>query len=175
MIRNYLLIAVATLLGGCTAIPEGIAPVTGLDAQRYLGTWYEIARLDHSFERGLSQVTATYKPRDADSISVYNRGYKAAKGEWAEALGHAHFVQDRDTGHLKVSFFGPFHFSYVIFDLDPAYQWAYVTGYNRKFLWFLSRTPTVDQAAKDRFVQRVRELGYDTDALIWVDQTPAQE
>lgn len=175
MKRLGLFAATLLLMTGCTSIPEGIAPVNNLDADRYLGTWYEIARLDHSFERGLSQVTATYRARDADSISVYNRGYKAAKDEWDEALGHAHFVRNEDIGHLKVSFFGPFHFSYVIFDLDPDYQWAYVTGYNRRFLWFLSRTPQVSQAAKDHFLDRITALGYDTERLIWADQTPPEQ
>lgn len=160
------------LLNACTTLPEGITPVQPFEAERYLGTWYEIARLDHRFERGLEQVTAEYAAMEDGRIQVRNRGFDVDRGEWKEALGDARFVGESNRGHLGVSFFGPFRFSYVIFDLDPAYQRAYVTGHNRDYLWFLSRTPTVDAAEKQRFLDRVRRLGYAVDDLIWVSQQP---
>ena len=80
------------VLQGCTGIPEGIEPVTGFDQERYLGAWYEIARLDHSFERGLSEVTATYSTNPDGSIAVLNRGFDQEEGRWREAEGVARFV-----------------------------------------------------------------------------------
>jgi apolipoprotein D and lipocalin family protein len=99
----------AVFLSACTGAPEGVEVVSGFDLNRYLGTWYEIARLDHSFERGLSSITATYSLRDDGGVRVINRGYNAEEGEWDEAEGKAYFVGDEDVGQLKVSFFGPFY------------------------------------------------------------------
>lgn len=169
-------VMVATFsLGGCTGIPEGVKPVTGFELNRYLGKWYEIARLDHSFERGLSRVTAEYSLRDDGGVRVVNRGFASADNEWKEAVGKAYFVRDPKTGYLKVSFFGPFYGSYVIFELDKAqYQYAFVAGYNRSYLWLLSRTPSVDAELIDRFVRRAGELGFDTDDLIFVEHGQAR-
>ena len=161
------------LLAACTSVPEGIEPVGGFDADRYLGTWYEIARLDHRFERGLTNVTAEYSRRDDGTIDVVNRGYDVEDGEWSEAEGRAKFVRDPDTAHLKVSFFGPFYGSYVVFELDEGYERAWVTGPDRDYLWFLARTPRVDEAAYEDFVERVGALGFDVDELIRVEQDDA--
>ena len=159
------------LLVSCTGTPDGISPVTGFDLQRYLGGWHEIARLDHSFERGMSQVSADYSLNDDGSVKVVNRGYLAEENEWKEAIGKAKFVGAEDVGHLKVSFFGPFYGGYVIFELDQqGYQYAFVTSYNRDYLWLLSRQPQVSDALKQQFVQQADALGFDTGALIWVDQ-----
>jgi apolipoprotein D and lipocalin family protein len=157
------------VLAGCGQAPDGVQPVTGFEPARYLGTWYEVARLDHSFERGLSRVTATYSARDDGGIDVLNRGYDAAKGEWREAQGRARFVGPRDVGALEVSFFGPFYGGYNVIDLDPAYSIALVAGPTRSYLWILARQP--DPAAEEvqRLVARARELGFDTDALVYVD------
>lgn len=176
VIRHFLrLTALMTsmlLLTGCTGTPDGIRPVTGFDQQRYLGTWYEIARLDHSFEEGLSQVTARYSVNEDGSLRVINRGYNAESGEWEQAEGRAVYVDDSDVAHLKVSFFGPFYSSYVVFELDQDnYSQAYVTGYNRDYLWFLSRTPEVSDEALEAFRNRARTEGFDLDELIIVDQS----
>jgi apolipoprotein D and lipocalin family protein len=158
------------LLTGCTGVPEGIRPVGGFELERYLGTWYEIARLDHTFERGLEQVTATYTLRDDGGVRVINRGYFAADSQWEEAEGKAYFVDAPDVGHLKVSFFGPFYGSYVIFELDSNdYQYAFVAGPDRSYLWLLSRTPQVSESLRQRFVARATELGFATEELIFVD------
>jgi apolipoprotein D and lipocalin family protein len=161
----------ALLLASCTGTPDGISPVTGFDLQRYLGGWYEIARLDHSFERGMSQVSANYSLNEDGSVKVVNRGYLADKNEWKEAIGKAKFVGAEDIGHLKVSFFGPFYGGYVIYALDhQGYQYAFVTSYNRDYLWLLARTPQISDALKQQFVQQAEALGFDTGALIWVEQ-----
>ncbi|HBV21908.1 MAG TPA: lipocalin family protein [Nitrosomonas sp.] len=155
---------------GCTGMPDGVTPVTDFEEKRYLGKWYEIARLDHSFERGLSQVTAEYASRNDGGIDVINRGFSAEKNEWKEAEGIAYFVGKRDEGHLRVSFFGPFYGSYIVFDLDHEnYQYAFVSGYNTSYLWLLSRTPAISQTLKERFIQKSKELGFDTNALIFTE------
>ena len=158
------------LLTGCTSAPKGIEPVQEFELSKYLGTWYEIARLDHSFERGLSNVTAEYSLRKDGGVRVINRGYSAEEGKWEQAEGKAYFVEDSDTGHLKVSFFGPFYGAYVVFNLDEDYQQSFVSGPDRSYLWFLSRTPTVSEADKQRFIQAARAKGFDTDELIFVEQ-----
>lgn len=165
------ILAMTLLLVACTSISENIKPVEDFDLQRYLGQWYEIARLDHSFERGLSHVTATYSLREDGGVRVINRGYSDEKQQWKEAEGKAYFVQSPDVGYLKVSFFGPFYGAYVIIDLDHAgYQYAMVSGPNKSYLWILARTPTLEPELVKRLVAKATALGYDTEQLIFVDQ-----
>lgn len=160
----------SVLLTGCLGMPESVTPVQGFELDRYLGTWYEIARLDHSFERGLSNVTAQYAMREDGGVVVVNRGYSADDGEWEQARGKAYFVNEPDEGYLKVSFFGPFYGAYVIFELDQDdYNYAFVSGPNTDFLWFLSRTPTVPQALLDEFMAQAAQRGFDTEEIILVN------
>jgi len=170
-LRKLIIAPLLLMVGACTGLPEGIQPVNSLDTERYLGTWYEIARLDHSFEAGLSRVTAKYEKRDDGSLKVINRGYNAEKSEWKEAEGRAVFVDEDNNGHLKVSFFGPFYASYVIFELDDQYQQAYITGYNRDYLWFLSRSPTVSDESMAEFRETAIDAGFDLQELIVVDHS----
>ena len=161
------------LVGGCTGLPENVRPVQDFELPRYLGKWYEIARLDHSFESGLSQVTAQYSMRDDGGVKVVNRGYSIDEKAWQEAVGKAYFVEGVNEGYLKVSFFGPFYGSYVIFELDKeGYEYAFVAGPDKSYLWFLSRTPQVDEGLKEQFIQQASRLGFDTDALIFPDHDP---
>ena len=165
-----LLCAAILGLGACTGVPEGVPVVEDFDLDRYLGTWYEIARLDHSFERGLEKVTADYSLRDDGGVHVVNRGYDAAKGEWDEAIGKAYFVGSRDTGQLKVSFFGPFYGGYNIVELDRQnYEYSMVAGPNRSYLWILARSPDIDRATLDSLVGRAASLGFPADELIFVE------
>ncbi len=164
------------LLGACAGTPEGLQPVTGFELNRYLGTWYEVARLDHRFERGLSNVTATYSLRDDGGVHVVNRGFDTDDGQWNEAVGKAFFVGASDTGHLKVSFFGPFYGGYNIIELDKAeYQYAVVAGPDRSYLWILSRTPQPGPELLQSLVNRAAELGFPTEELIFVDHSAAPE
>ncbi|MBJ6750197.1 lipocalin family protein [Geomonas anaerohicana] len=157
------------LLSGCAAMPERVKPVDNFDVQKYLGKWYEIARLDHSFERGLSRVSAEYSLRDDGGIKVINRGYLAKENRWKEAVGKAYFADAPEKGFLKVSFFGPFYGSYVIFDLDhDNYQYSLVCGPNTGYLWILSRSPVMEASVKDRLVAKAASLGFDTSKLIYV-------
>ena len=165
-----LLAVLAMLLSACTGAPDGVDVVSGFELDRYLGSWYEIARLDHSFERGLSNVTANYSLRDDGGVKVINRGYNAKDGEWDEAEGKAYFVGEKDVGQLKVSFFGPFYGGYNIIELDKEdYQYSMVAGPDRSYLWILSRTPQMDPELLQSLVASARELGFATDELIMVD------
>lgn len=155
---------------GCTTrVPEGLEPVGGFDVQRYMGTWYEIARLDHRFERGMSKVTATYELRPDGTVGVLNKGFVAGRNEWREAEGVARFVGEPQVAALKVSFFGPFYGGYNVVDLDPAYQHALVAGPDRSYLWILSRTPNPPRSEVERLVARAASLGFDTASLIFVE------
>ncbi len=166
---NKLLSALLLALGGCVGVPQGLEPVQGFELERYLGTWYEIARLDHSFERGLSRVSATYSLREDGGVRVRNRGYSAKHGRWKEAVGRAYFVGGADAGHLKVSFFGPFYGTYVIVHLDREnYQYALVCGPDHGFLWILSREPQIAPDTLAMLLARAKSLGFDTEALIFV-------
>jgi apolipoprotein D and lipocalin family protein len=168
---EYLRLVPLAVLAACTGIPPGVESVQEFELNKYLGKWYEIARLDHRFERGLDKVTAEYTLRDDGGVRVINKGYKTDAGEWSEIEGKAYFVGPENEGHLKVSFFGPLYSSYVVFELDREdYRYAFVSGNNTSYLWLLSRTPEVSDELLARFRTRAKELGFDTDALIYVRQ-----
>ncbi|WP_105213932.1 lipocalin family protein [Pseudoalteromonas sp. T1lg22] len=170
-ITNKIIILLTLLLSACTSMPEQVTPVSPFELSRYSGTWYEIARMPHSFEEGLSKVTATYSINDDGSVKVLNKGFNAETGQWASAQGKAKFVDASDVGHLKVSFFGPFYSSYVVFKLDQeAYQYAYISGYNTDYAWLLARTPSVDPARVEDFKRELAARGFAVDKLILVSQ-----
>lgn len=158
----------ALFLAGCAGIPKGLQPVSGFELERYLGKWYEVARLDHSFERGLTEVTADYSLRPDGGVKVLNRGFNKAKGEWKEAEGRAYFTGDKGVGQLKVSFFGPFYGGYNILELDKeGYGYALVCGPKLSYLWILARTPALPEAEERRLIARAAELGFDTGKLVF--------
>ena len=171
--RRLLLTALALLaLGACsTNPPAGLSAVEPFDLARYLGKWYEIARLDHRFERGMSDVSATYSLRSDGSVEVLNRGYDSARQDWRQATGHALFTGPSERGSLKVSFFGPFYGGYHVVALDPAYRWALVVGPDRDYFWILARERALAPELRAQLVEKSRALGIDVDRLIWVDQT----
>jgi len=157
------------VLTGCVRIPNNVTPVDNFVLERYLGKWYEIARLDHSFERGLSRVTAEYSLLKDGTVRVLNRGYSEKDAKWREAEGRAKFVKQSDRGHLKVSFFGPFYGSYIIFELDhERYQYSLVCGPNKSYLWLLARSPEIDDHLKKDLMARAATLGFDTNKLLFV-------
>lgn len=175
--RLFAIVALTlTALTGCaTGTPDRVEPVSNFEASPYLGTWYEIARLPNRFEKGLSHVTATYMPRKDGGLNVVNMGYSAEENFWEQAHGKAHFVGDPSKGHLKVSFFGPFYASYIVWELggraDEGYDYAFVSGPNTDYLWLLSRTPTVKQGVIDLFTAESRERGFDVSKLEFIDQS----
>lgn len=154
-----------------TAPPEGTAPVTPFDINRYLGRWHEIARLDHSFERGLSDVSATYRLQQDGGVEVTNRGFDTERGEWREAKGRAVFIGDTNRASLKVTFFAPFYGGYHVVALDQQhYRWAMVIGPSRDYLWILARDKQLPADIREQLLYRARALGIDIEKLIWVEQ-----
>ena len=165
------ILIISILLFSCVSIPEDISPVTDFDLERYLGTWYEIARLDHSFERGLEKVTAHYSPRDGGGINVVNRGFNPKKKKWKEVNGKAYFVADPNIGRLKVSFWGPFYGGYNIIELDKKdYSYSLVCGPDKSYLWILARKPEMEEHVKSNLISKAKSLGFETDKLIFVEQ-----
>ena len=164
-----ILVTFVLLLVGCVNVPENITPVDNFNIERYLGKWYEIARLDHSFERGLTSVSAEYTLRSDGGLRVMNRGYSQKDNKWKELEGKGYFVNGKDQGFLKVSFFGPFYGSYVVFDLDHKnYSYALVCGPDKSYLWLLARSPKIGDELKKRLVDKAAALGFDTKKLIYV-------
>lgn len=149
-------------------IPATASAVRDFDAERYLGTWHEIARFDFKFERGLSRVTAEYSLNPDGSINVFNSGYNDAKGQWESAEGKAVFVKSPDIGMLKVSFFGPFYAGYNVAAIDCDYKYALVFGRNLNYMWLLSREPDMPEEVITEYLTIAAEAGYDISRLIWV-------
>ncbi len=172
--RIALILALVLIIfnGGCQPEKEmklNIETVKSLDLQRYLGKWYEIARFDHRFERGIVGATATYSMRDDGKIKVLNQGYKnSLNGERSVAEAKAKLTGD--PGKLKVSFFWIFYADYFILELDDNYQWALIGSSSDKYLWILSRTPQLDEITKNLILEKAKKRGYDISKLIWVEQ-----
>lgn len=153
----------------CTSMPEKAQPVNQFDVNKYLGTWYEIARFDYRFEKDLDNAIAQYSLNKDGSVSVINSGYNIKKDKWVSAEGTAKFRGDKNTAALKVSFFGPFYAGYNVVALQD-YQYALVAGKNLDYLWILSREKSIPENVKQNFISKAREIGYDTSKLIWVKQ-----
>lgn len=175
-VRALAIVALALpfFVGCSSGLPKGIEPVTNFDADRYLGTWYEIARLDHFFERGMQEVSTTYSKRDDGTLQVVNRGWLVDDGKWKIAKAQARFRKEPDIGWLEVSFFGPLYSDYIVFELADDYSEAWVSGSDKDSLWLLSRAPVVSAARLAAFREKAAALGYDVDALIIVDQEAAE-
>ena len=171
-IKNvFVIIFVMLITFGCQTNKEimDTTTVKEFNLERYLGTWYEIARFDHRFERGLVGVTATYSMRDDGKIKVVNQGYKnELDGEHDVAVGKAKTTDI--PGRLKVSFFWFFYADYFVLELDKNYGWALIGSTSDKYLWILSRTPQLDDATKNSILEKAGSRGYDTSKLIWVKQ-----
>jgi len=147
--------------------------VKQLDIEKYLGTWYEIARYDHTFERDLVGVTATYSMRSDGKIKVVNRGYKGSlNGKLSEAIGKAKIPDPKEPAKLKVSFFLFFYGDYFVLELDKDYQWAVIGSSSDKYLWILSRTPQIDETLYNKLRDNLKKRGYDVSKLIKVPQKP---
>lgn len=155
-------------LGHC---PRGLRPVTGFALERYLGRWYEVARLNHWFEQGLEEVTAEYSLREDGQVRVINRGYDPRSGRWKTIEGRAKFAGNPHVGALKVAFFGPFFADYNIIALDEHYQFALVTGPSRRYLWILSREPELAPDILRELKDRATAQGFAVNELIDVRQS----
>lgn len=169
IIGTALLASGILLLKSCSSIPRKAKPVENFDVNRYLGTWYEIARFDFRFERNMDNTSAQYDLNKEGKVNVLNSGYNFEKEKWSKADGVAKFRGDKDRAALKVSFFGPFYSGYNVIALDENYQYALVAGKNLNYLWILSRTKTIPKDIKAQYLEMAEEIGYDTSELIWVN------
>ena len=150
--------------------PPGVTVVENFNTTRFLGSWYEIARLDHRFERGLDNVTATYSLREDGGLNVINKGYNASRGMWQSTDGRAYFTGSKNRAALKVSFFGPFYGGYNVIALDKDYRHALVCGPDRDYLWILSHTRTLPDNVKQQLLNTAKQQGFAVEKLIWVAQ-----
>jgi apolipoprotein D and lipocalin family protein len=155
-------------LFSCSTIPKNVQAVKNFEKERYLGKWYEIARIDFKFEKNLNNTTAEYSLLPDGKIKVLNRGFDYVQNKWKEAAGKAKFAGDEHTGMLKVSFFGPFYAGYNVIKIDKDYQYALVAGKNFDYLWILGRTTSIPDSVKAQYLQFAGNAGFDTSRLVWV-------
>ena len=164
-----------TLLISCSSIPKGAVAIKPFDKGKYLGSWFEIARMDFRFERNLNNTTANYSLNNDGSIKVLNRGFNYVTSKWSEATGKAKPAGSVDEAKLKVSFFGPFYGGYNVIALDEQYKYALVAGKNLKYLWILSRETSIPDDIRQKYLEIANKLGFNTSALIWVEHNKKQE
>ena len=156
----------AMFLSACDATEIDNSTVKSVDLNRYVGRWYESAKFDHIFERGLDFAMANYTLREDGKIDVLNTGVKDGRAKDAKGIAKTTNI----SGLLKVSFFGPFYSDYRILMLDTNYQYALVGGSNENYLWILSRTPQLDDATRSLILAEAERRGYNTSKLVWVKQ-----
>lgn len=168
---HLLLLIIMGILFSCSTIPKGVTAVQNFDQQKYLGQWYEIARMDFRFERNLSNVTATYTLNRDGSIKVDNRGFDEKQKIWKQAVGKAKRTGPADRAMLKVSFFGPFYAGYNVIAIDPDYRYALVAGNSFDYLWILARETTIPEEIKKKYLDLATGLGFRTNELIWTSHT----
>ncbi len=161
--------ALVALLKSPAQKPKKANAVSPFDVEKYLGKWYEIARMDYKYEQGLSHVTAEYSLKSNCNLKVVNRGYNELKDEWEEATGKAKFANDPEVGQLRVSFFGPFYSGYNVIAVDPDYEYALVAGESLDFLWILSRTTDIPEEVKQHFLEKAKLIGYKPEELVWTN------
>lgn len=169
LILSSIILAVGTGCSSSAASEGGRPTVAAFDVGRFMGVWYEIARFDHRFERGLEQVETRYELRPDGRISVWNSGVDERTGKRRSVRGKAH--AGRRPGQLRVSFFWFFYSDYDVLALGEEYDWALIGSRSAKYLWILSRTPELPAETTERIVRQARELGYPVERLHFVDQT----
>lgn len=155
-------------LSSCKSIPSKAVAVKPFDKTKYLGKWYEIARLDFKYERDLNNTTAEYSLRDDGKIKVDNKGYNYKTNEWKQSVGKAKFAGEADEAMLKVSFFGPFYSGYNVVAIDEDYKYALIAGESLDYMWILSRTKTIPEKIKNDYLSKAKSIGYNTEELVWV-------
>ena len=154
-------------------IPAGVEPLQNFHLDRYLGKWYEMARIEHGFEKGLQRTQAEYTRTPNGRIHVINRGYDPKRGVWKVVHGKAKPTIAPDIAALKVSFWGPFYSGYNVVALDSDYRWAMVIGSSLDYFWILSRQPSLPEAVEAELLQKAQEIGVDTQKILWVHQDGA--
>lgn len=151
-------------------VKSKVKVIEPFDIDRYLGKWYEIARLDFKWEKGLSQVTATYNKNNDGSITVNNQGFHDQKNKWKQSIGKAKPIDSSKKAALKVSFFGPFYSGYHVVKIDQDYRYALIFGDNLDYMWILSREKTIPEAIKLAYLEYARKSGYAIENLVWTKQ-----
>ena len=167
--KSLILICIMFLFTACSSKNPPLQTVEKVDLERYLGTWYEIARYEHFFEKDCKNVSANYSMMDEETIKVINRCTKITTNEKKEAMGRAYAI-DETNSKLKVSFFRPFYGDYWVLILDKNYDYVVVGTPNREYLWILSRTSNLDEKIKNEILQKLPALGFETSKLIWTIQ-----
>jgi apolipoprotein D and lipocalin family protein len=168
--KLLLILNILIMLGlySCSSIPKGVIAVNSFDKEKYLGKWYEIARLDFKYEKDLDNTTAEYSLNTNGTIKVDNKGYNVKTGEWKQAIGKAKFVRNDTIAMLKVSFFGPFYSGYNVIALDSNYKYALIAGANFKYLWILSRETSIPDEIKNKYLKIAKDYGYNISDLLWI-------
>lgn len=168
IISLIVVIGIIILFNSCASIPQKAKPVENFEVNRYLGTWYEVARFDFRFEKDLDNTSANYTLDKKGNVIVMNSGYNFVKKKWSIADGLAKFRGDKNIAALKVSFFGPFYSGYNVIALDENYQYALIAGKSLDYLWILSRTKELPDEIKTEYLKIAEDIGYDTSRLIWI-------
>ncbi len=164
-----LTITIMVIFTACSTILPGATAVKSFDKAKYLGKWYEIARMDFKFERDLNNTTAEYALNTNGTIKVTNKGYNTKKEKWEQANGKAKFVNRDTEAMLKVSFFGPFYGGYNVVAIDKDYKYALVVGSSTEYMWILSRETSIPKNIKTNYIKMAKDLGFKTSELIWVE------
>ena len=168
IISLIVVIGIIILFNSCASIPQKAKPVENFEVNRYLGTWYEVARFDFRFEKDLDNTSANYTLDKKGNVIVMNSGYNFVKKKWSKADGLAKFRGDKNIAALKVSFFGPFYSGYNVIALDENYQYALIAGKSLDYIWILSRTKELPDEIKTEYLKIAEDIGYDTSRLIWI-------
>lgn len=169
VLKSILMLTLFFGIFSCATIPKGATAVDSFQKEKYLGKWYEIARMDFKFERDLNNTTAEYSLNENGTIKVDNNGYNTKDKAWSQAIGKAKFVGEDTKAMLKVSFFGPFYAGYNVIAIDDNYQYALVAGKDLSYLWILSRETTIPESIKAEYITLAESIGYKTSELIWVE------
>ena len=169
LFKSVLFLSLILLFTACSSKNPSLQTVEKVDLQKYIGTWYEIARYEHFFEKDCKNVTANYTMMNEDTIKVINRCTKIQTNEKKEGLGRA-YATDITNSKLKVSFFRPFYGDYWVLILDEKYNYVVVGTPSREYLWILSRTSTLNEKIKNEILQKLPALGFETSKLIWTIQ-----
>lgn len=164
MLLFFLLLVTGVFALSCASGKIDRRTVRVMSPEGLLGRWYELARFDHRFERGMTDVEANYSLLPDGSIRVENSGRDLESGEPRTAVGHAKFTDD--PGRLRVSFFWKFYSDYNILERDPAGGWMLIGSSSPRYLWILSRTPTLPAPVFDHILEQARLRGYDTSKLL---------
>ena len=169
LFKTSALICMVLLFTACYSKNPPLQTVQKVDINRYLGTWYEIARYEHFFEKDCKNVSANYSMLDEQTIKVVNRCTNMLTNEKKEAIGRAYATDDTNS-KLKVSFFRPFYGDYWVMILDENYDYVVVGTPSREYLWILARKPILDEKIKNEILQKLPTLGFDASKLIWTIQ-----